>query len=521
MYTHLSVLLDDLGLWAPGCVLETSPQPDRSFSGTRMAYSGQTEFRPEILYVLPEQVRLTDVPSDILFLSCGQPPQGIPQEQLLCLSWQGPPEMLCASLSDCMARLEEWENRLNLSIIEGASEQDLLDIRESFLYNPVILQDASFRYLAGSSEITQVDEYYQQLKEGVDPTSEVVMSLLQNRQDDSSFQYGRFPSGQKYHVAVGPTKKKYKEVYVDLEIGGVNVIVAHMCLTNRPLTDGILRRFGLFCDKLLKSCKLRTGTRSEGGVAINDYIFGRLIAGEENALEVARCDGLAADQPYLVAAVDAGATRAILKHINTVLKEHRAFLYRQQIYIYVPLDLENEASLRSPERQEQQLLRFGELYQIKLGLSGYYRRLEQVGLAVAQSLRVLDLSRRCAGEQKGAQTLARYQDLALLDIVDCYRMENPIESFAPRSYLRIVEGDQRNNTNNCYVAQCYILNGCSIAQTAKQLFMHKNSVLYRIERIKSLYGLSFSDPGENQLFLVACLMHDLQEGKAILPGTAE
>ena len=142
-------------------------------------------------------------------------------------------------------------------------------------------------------------------------------------------------------------------------------------------------------------------------------------------------------------------------------------------------------------------------------------------MAVAQSLRVLDLSRRCAGEQKGAQTLARYQDLALLDIVDCYRMENPIESFAPRSYLRIVEGDQRNNTNNCYVAQCYILNGCSIAQTAKQLFMHKNSVLYRIERIKSLYGLSFSDPGENQLFLVACLMHDLQEGKAILPGTAE
>lgn len=521
MYIHLAVLLDDLELWAPGGVIESPALPDRSFSGTRMAYPGQTDFRPEILYVLPGDIPPFSPPADILFLSCGQPREELPEQQLLRLRWPGRPEDLCARLSDCMARLEWWENQLNLAIIEGSSEQELLDLSEPFLYNPVILQDASFRYLAGTSDIAQVDEYFQQLKQGVDPTSQVVVNLLRNRQGDSSFQYGRFPSGQRYHVAVGPSKKKYKEVYVDLELAGGNVISAHMCLSNRPFTEGILRRFGLFCDKLLKSCRLRLGSRNEGGVAINDYIFGRLIAGDENALEVARCDGLSPEQPYLVAAVDAGATRAILKHINTVLKDHRAFLYRQQIYIYVPLELENDASLRAPERQEQLLARFGELYQIRLALSGMYRRLEQVGQAAAQALRMLDLSRRCPEEKPGGQALSRYQDLALLDVADCYRRDNPVESFAPEGYLRMVEGDQRNNTNNCHVAQSYILNGCSVAQTAKQLFMHKNSVLYRIERIKSLYGLDFSDRRENQLFLLACLCRSLETHTPVPPAESK
>lgn len=519
MYIHLSVLLDDLEVWAPGGVMESSPLPDRAFSGTRMAYRDQTDFRPDILYILPEESFPVAPPPEVYFMTCCPPPEGIPPEQLILLRWSGRPERLCAALSDCMVRLENWENQLNLSIIEGASEQELLDISDPFLYNPVILQDASFRYLAGSSEITQVDKYYQQLKEGLDPTSEVVMSLLHNRQSDSTFQYGTFSTGQSYHVAVGPTKKKYKEVYVDLELEGGNVISAHMCLSRRPLTDGILQRFGLFCDKLLKICRLRAGQRSEGGVAINDYIFGRLIAGDENALDVARCDGLVPEQPYLVAAVDAGATRAILKYINTALKGHRAFLYRQRIYIYVPVDLHSETALNSAARQESLLQHFGERYQVRLGLSGYYQQLAQVGQAVAQAQRILELSQRMPEEDAVDGAVFRYRDLALLDLADCYRQNNPVETFAPPSYLRIVEGDRRNHTNNCYVAQVYIQNGCSVAQTAKKLFMHKNSVLYRVERIKNLYGMDFSDRREKQLFLLACLCRSLEQNAPKPPAS--
>lgn len=514
MRVHLSILMDNLDLWAPGAELRDRLSGDLSFCEARMIYPGQNTFSPDVLYVLPDRALPPAHGENTLFLMCTPSDPGPVSSNVLTLLTCQSPEELCAHLSDFILRLSQWENQMNLAIIEGCSEQDLLNISEPFLRNPVILQDASFCYLAGTSQVGEVDEYYQKLKTGVDPTPEVVMSLIENRQAESEMKFGRFSTGQKYHIAVGPTKGRYKEIYVDLEQAGSTVMCVHMCLSHFPLSDGLMEVFGLFCDKLLKSFRLRTGDQSGGGVAINDYIFGRLIADGADALSIAQCDGIAPDQPYIIAAVEARATKAILKHINTVLIGNRGFLHQQQIYIYVPVDLGSDTSLRTPMRQEQQLCYFCERYHVRMGLSGHFLHLKDVGLAVAQAARTLSLLNRVVAEEGPKQVLVSYRDTALLDLVDCYRKDNPVESFAPPSYLRILEGDLKNNTNNCHVAEVFIANGCSVAQTAKQLFMHKNSVLYRIERIKTLYGLDFSNRQENQLFSLACLAAHLERAPA-------
>lgn len=509
--TTWAILLDYMDEWAPGAEAVQGPRQGASFLGAQMVYPGQTDFCPDILYVLPD--RETAAPSsdgDITFLSCGADPAPVQGADTILLRCPQTPPQLCAGLSAFLRTLNEWENSLNLAILDNCTGQDLIDRSEDLLRNPVILQDSNFQYLAGTKGVTEVDEYYRQLQLGRDPTSDVVMSLMQNRQNDSTVQFGRFPTGQKYHVAVGPTREKYKEIYVDLEAGGNNVMSVHMCLSQYPPTDGLLQIFGIFCDKLRRLRLLRSGGRNTGGVAINDYIFGRLIAGDDNALSMAQCDGLSPDQTYVIAAVESTTIRALLKHINTVLPGGRAFLYQQQIYIYFPIDPDVPTSARSPERQEQQLRAFGEQHGILIAQSGPFHSLRQVGDACAQAARTLSLFRRLNPDDKDRPALVCYRDMVRWDLVDCYSQNNPIDSFAPASYLQMKEGDRKNNMNNCYVARIYIENGCSVAQTAKQLFMHKNSVLYRIERIKNLYGIDFSDRQENQLFLLAGLAQELE-----------
>lgn len=496
--------------WAPGAEVIQGPRQGASFSGAQMVYPGQSEFCPAVLYVLPEGMEtLPPEGGDAVFVACGADPAPLPGGDTVLLRCAQTPVQLCGGLSAFLRTLNEWENSLNLAILDGCTEQDLIDRSEALLRNPVILQDASFQYLAGTKGVTEVDEYYRQLQLGRDPTSDVVMSLMQNRQNDSTVQFGRFLTGQKYHVAVGPTREKYKEIYVDLEAGGNNVMSVHMCLSQYPLSEGLLQIFGIFCDKLRRLRLLRSGDRNTGGVAINDYIFGRLIAGDENALQMAQCDGLSPNQSYVIAAVESTTIRALLKHINTVLPGIRAFLHQQQIYIYLPIDPDAPTSARSPERQEQQLQAFGEQHGILIAQSGPFHHLSQVGDACAQAARTLSLFRQLHQDEKDRPALIRYRDMVRWDLVECYSKSNPIDSFAPASYLQMKEGDRKNNMNNCYVARVYIENGCSVAQTAKQLFMHKNSVLYRIERIKNLYGIDFSDRQENQLFLLANLAAEL------------
>jgi DNA-binding PucR family transcriptional regulator len=58
--------------------------------------------------------------------------------------------------------------------------------------------------------------------------------------------------------------------------------------------------------------------------------------------------------------------------------------------------------------------------------------------------------------------------------------------------------------------RAYVEHGGSIAQTAEALFLHRNSVLYRIQRIEELSGITLRDRHTRQLLLVAFTITDPQ-----------
>ncbi len=100
--------------------------------------------------------------------------------------------------------------------------------------------------------------------------------------------------------------------------------------------------------------------------------------------------------------------------------------------------------------------------------------------------------------------LILYRDIAFVDIAICYCKDYPVYSFAPLSYIAMRENDIKFGTNYCAFVKTYILNGCSSTKTAQQLFLHKNTVIYRLEKIKARFNLDVSDIHEQFRFLIAC-----------------
>ena len=57
----------------------------------------------------------------------------------------------------------------------------------------------------------------------------------------------------------------------------------------------------------------------------------------------------------------------------------------------------------------------------------------------------------------------------------------------------IHEYDRKNETQYFETLKVYLLNEMSYQKTAEKLFIHKNTVIYRIRRIEELFRLNLKD----------------------------
>jgi len=71
--------------------------------------------------------------------------------------------------------------------------------------------------------------------------------------------------------------------------------------------------------------------------------------------------------------------------------------------------------------------------------------------------------------------------------------------------------DLENQTELCHTLRVYLECERSYVKTAKQLYIHRNSLLYRIQRIQELTCLDFSDPSTRLHLLMSYAVQDRKE----------
>jgi DNA-binding PucR family transcriptional regulator len=59
----------------------------------------------------------------------------------------------------------------------------------------------------------------------------------------------------------------------------------------------------------------------------------------------------------------------------------------------------------------------------------------------------------------------------------------------------LVEHDRQRRSDLVRTLRVYFATGANASEAADRLFLHRNSLLYRLERIQRLTGLDLKDPG--------------------------
>ncbi|MBD7908599.1 PucR family transcriptional regulator [Sporosarcina gallistercoris] len=85
--------------------------------------------------------------------------------------------------------------------------------------------------------------------------------------------------------------------------------------------------------------------------------------------------------------------------------------------------------------------------------------------------------------------VAHFEDYAVYHLLDSNIKEQALEDFFEKCLGPLLAHDQENGTAYIETFEYYFANNANVTETSKAMFIHRNTLIYRIERIQEILGL--------------------------------
>lgn len=86
-----------------------------------------------------------------------------------------------------------------------------------------------------------------------------------------------------------------------------------------------------------------------------------------------------------------------------------------------------------------------------------------------------------------------YKDLGIFRLLFEIKDTNKIKDYCTENIGKLMEADEKNNSELLKTLHSYLLNNCNLLQTSKSLFIHRNTLTYRLNLISDIIGKDLDD----------------------------
>ncbi len=179
---------------------------------------------------------------------------------------------------------------------------------------------------------------------------------------------------------------------------------------------------------------------------------------------------------------------ATLGHIETQIPSGHAFLYRHSIAVVVNLSY-GHSSASEVISSLAILMREGLL---KMGASSEIHDFMLVPQGYIQASAALDLGRK----SDSMTWCYRFDDYLLEYLLKKGRQEIPPQLLCSEKLLLLKKYDDKNKTDLYHTVKVYLELERNILQTANELYIHRSTLFYRLDRIRKIAGIDFEDSRE-------------------------
>ena len=118
---------------------------------------------------------------------------------------------------------------------------------------------------------------------------------------------------------------------------------------------------------------------------------------------------------------------------------------------------------------------------IQIGFGRTYEKLNQVLKSFNEALKVLSFSR-----QLGKEEIINYSDLGIYRMFFGIKDTAEIKAYSEDNIGELIRHDQQNKTFLLVTLKEFLVNNGNLVKTAQALYIHRNTLLYRLNSIRNL-----------------------------------
>src|SRR5699024_2093780 len=106
---------------------------------------------------------------------------------------------------------------------------------------------------------------------------------------------------------------------------------------------------------------------------------------------------------------------------------------------------------------------------------------------------------------------AAFDQLGSYTVLNTFKDDPTTELFV-RKYLKKLHLESQNSQTNLFkTLAVYLNNNGNVTQTAKELYLHRSTLVYRLNKIQELLGIDIDDANERFNLQLAYKMSDLYD----------
>ncbi len=218
--------------------------------------------------------------------------------------------------------------------------------------------------------------------------------------------------------------------------------------------------------------------------------------------------GIRLEPPYRIVAVstDDAHEKNVLSYIRKSILQFfscQLALIQHNILLILQYNLNIIKNAESSEKQFHTIL---EKFNAHCGASNYFDDLLELANYQIQAEDAMKLG----GTLNTTYRIAYYEDYYLPAILLPRMEQMPQCNYLSPVITKVKEYDKMHSTDFLPTLQTYITSLCSTAETAEHLHIHRNTLLYRLNKIEELARVSLRDPHTFMHLMISFYMAELE-----------
>ncbi len=387
------------------------------------------------------------------------------------------------------------------SLAQGKGLKYLLEIGAESLNNPLILIDASFSVLAYSKNENITDELWNKNIEMGYCTYEFIAAVKQLKSiKDSPF------SNEPFIVTCEASniRRLVSKVIIDSKIVGYLLLLE----CHDTIKDEHRKIVKILNNAISEEMKNNMFYRNIKGFKYENLLLDLLdgkIYNEEVAIERMKGAECNFGKNLYIITLDISTYNFSTKHkdglkesIENILINSKSIYYEDNIVIL--LDMKNE--LLKNNNLFKEFEKFLSKNKLFVGISNNFSLLTKLKYAYNESKKTLQLSRLL----KRRGSVFFYDDFKFYDLISS--LDEDLIKFCHPALIKLIEFDKDNNTNYYNTLLCYLSNNQNMNLTSEKLYIHRNTLNYRISKIKEII---YSDLKDSEIIFQISYSYKIME----------